>query len=58
MSRNICVGRVYTKDNPIVAYQLAQFLDALAVLDDAIHRRANFGYIRRIVDNDDGNAIA
>ena len=58
MSRHIRVGRVYTKDNPIVAYQLAQRLDALAVLDDAIHRRANFGYIRRVVDNDDGNAIA
>ena len=58
MSRNIRVGGFYAKDNPIVAYQLAQRLDALAVLDDAIHRRADFGYIRRVVDNDDGNAIA
>ena len=58
MSRNIRVRRFYTKDNPIVAYQLAQFLDALTVLDDTIYRRADFGYIRRVVDNDDGNAIA
>ena len=58
MSRHICIGGFYTKDNPIVAYQLAQRLDALAMLNDAIHRRANFGYIRRVVDNDDGNAIA
>ena len=58
MSRHIRVGRFYAKDDPIVAHQLAQFLDALAVLDDAIYRRANFSYIRRVVDNDDGNAIA
>ena len=58
MSRHICVGGFYAKDDPIVAHQLAQFLDALAVLDDTIYRRADFGYIRRVVDNDDRNAIA
>ena len=58
MSRHICVCRFYAKDDPIVAHQLAQFLDALAVLDDTIYRRADFGYIRRVVDNDDRNAIA
>ena len=58
MSRHICVRGFYAKDDPIVTHQLAQLLDALAVLDDAIHRRANFCYIRRVVDNDDRNAIA
>ena len=58
MSRHIRVGGFYAKDNPIVTHQLAQFLDALAVLDDTIYRRADFCYIRRVVDNDDGNAIA
>ena len=58
MSRHIRIGGFYAKDDPIVAHQLAQFLDALAVLDDTIYRRADFGYIRRVVDNDDRNAIA
>ena len=58
MSRHIRIGGFYAKDDPIVTHQLAQFLDALAVLDDTIYRRADFGYIRRVVDNDDRNAIA